>query len=1064
MIRFPSVVIILIAGALAFATTSGHAQSPPGKGRKAKHQDTHAAGRAGDPRALTPPREGNAIDIALEYAREHAPEFGLTAADVHDIVVTSAHVSEHSGVTHVYLRQRFNAIDVHSAEMNINVAKDGRVFGVGTSFVPSLADAISGTSPAIDAVESATAAAKHLGKELKNPIAVIHARGGAAREATLSDGGIAEGPIGVRLVYEPLESGEVALAWLLSIEEAGGSHLWEISVDAANGDLFEQTDLTVHDQWEEPDWNEVGTTLASAESSGAADATEALEEADDLFAVIPVPGVPDSGTYRVWAWPHTDPNNGGRSIAVNPADSESSPYGWHDTNGLDGAESNRTSGNNVDAYLDILNTFPGFPPALPTDAERADGGPGRMFDHPIDLTQSPRAYGAAATTNLFYWNNIVHDVTYRYGFNEAAGNFQVNQYGRFIASPGTTNTGQNDPVRAEAQDGGGMDNANFSTPPDGSAPRMQMFLWVPQGGYQVQALDGAGAGNYNAARANFGAFLADVHVTQPTARVVATSPANACVALAAGSLTDRIAFIESSAECTNVSKVQHAQNAGAVGVILVTTSSSPQPITGISGTITIPVLGITPTAAALLRPTLPFTAKLAFLGVPAPLRDGDFDAGVIVHEYAHGISNRLTGGRLNVSCLGNPEQMGEGWSDFLGLVLTHDPNSPIQRSRGFGPYTQFTGAGGRGIRTTQYSTDMAINPTTYGTTANGTLSVPHGIGYAWATMLWEVYWNLIDTHGFNPNVYDRWDTGGNNLTIQLVMDGMKIQPCSPGFVTGRDAILQADQALTRGANQCAIWRGFAKRGLGVSAVQGSANVLTDNVEAFDVPVACQAAMTVAPLALASTQVPDTVASEQLQVKNATPAGGLDLNWTITETATDCNTPSDLPWLSVSPVGGITSPGATAGASVTLSSTGLGIGTYSGKLCVSAANVPTEAVPISMTVIHDFSGFGSPLAGEGRHERKAGAAAPVKFSLNGFMGMNIFTPGFPASRVVACANGAPVGALEAAVSAAGSALSYDVSTDEYTWVWKTSAEWAGTCREFVLGLDDGTEHTMTFLFR
>ena len=70
------------------------------------------------------------------------------------------------------------------------------------------------------------------------------------------------------------------------------------------------------------------------------------------------------------------------------------------------------------------------------------------------------------------------------------------------------------------------------------------------------------------------------------------------------------------------------------------------------------------------------------------------------------------------------------------------------------------------------------------------------------------------------------------------MDGMKFQPCSPGFVDGRNAILQADLALTGGANQCEIWSGFAKRGLGVSASQRVSTNRSDGVEAFDVPTAC----------------------------------------------------------------------------------------------------------------------------------------------------------------------------------------------------------------------------------
>jgi extracellular elastinolytic metalloproteinase len=67
---------------------------------------------------------------------------------------------------------------------------------------------------------------------------------------------------------------------------------------------------------------------------------------------------------------------------------------------------------------------------------------------------------------------------------------------------------------------------------------------------------------------------------------------------------------------------------------------------------------------------------------------------------------------------------------------------------------------------------------------------------------------------------------------------MKFQPCGPGFVDGRDAILDADKALTGGANQCEIWRGFAKRGLGTEAEQGLSTSRTDNSQNFTVPATC----------------------------------------------------------------------------------------------------------------------------------------------------------------------------------------------------------------------------------
>ena len=74
--------------------------------------------------------------------------------------------------------------------------------------------------------------------------------------------------------------------------------------------------------------------------------------------------------------------------------------------------------------------------------------------------------------------------------------------------------------------------------------------------------------------------------------------------------------------------------------------------------------------------------------------------------------------------------------------------------------------------------------------------------------------------------------------MQLVIDGMKLQPCSPGFVDGRDAILAADELLTGGDNQCEIWAGFAKRGLGTGASQGSSKKLDDQVVSTAVPARC----------------------------------------------------------------------------------------------------------------------------------------------------------------------------------------------------------------------------------
>ena len=178
--------------------------------------------------------------------------------------------------------------------------------------------------------------------------------------------------------------------------------------------------------------------------------------------------------------------------------------------------------------------------------------------------------------------------------------------------------------------------------------------------------------------------------------------------------------------------------------------------------------------------------------------------------------------------------MGEGWSDFFGLMLTLKPGDQPEDIRGIGTFVTGQATDGVGIRNAPYSTSFAINDFTYADTNNeAQVSVPHGVGFVWATMLWDMTWALIDEYGYDADLYN--GTGGNNIAMQLVIDGLKMQSCNPGFIDGRDAILAADMAVNGGANQCLIYTAFAQRGLGFSAEQGSNFSRTDQVEAFDMP-------------------------------------------------------------------------------------------------------------------------------------------------------------------------------------------------------------------------------------
>ncbi|GIV38780.1 MAG: peptidase M36 [Thermonema sp.] len=605
------------------------------------------------------------------------------------------------------------------------------------------------------------------------------------------------------------EDGSLRLVWAGAAPSANHAHWWEVLVDASNGDMVQRFDWAAHDHWE-----------LCLEHSNRRSAAPVRQEQ----ATVKKKG--DGAKYNVFALPLESPNHGSRSLVTDPADPTASPYGWHDVNGAAGAEYTITRGNNVYAYEDSnADNAPGYSP---------DGGASLNFDFPLDMGQQrPDLFQDAVITNLFYWNNIIHDVFYHYGFDEVSGNFQQNNYGR---------GGQaGDAVNAEAQDGSGTNNANFATPPDGTSPRMQMYLWVGNV-YDVEITAPASiAGEKQTSRAQFGKQLSELSAPITAEVVLADdgvdTTTNACSPLV-NNVSGKIVLIDRGA-CTFVTKVKNAQNAGAVAVIVANYEDALLSMGGEDATINIPVVMIKKSDGDAIKTALSNNQTVtATIRYDARALDSDLDNGIIVHEYGHGISTRLTGGAAVSSCLNNEEQMGEGWSDWFALMLTMKAGDTATDPRGIGTFAAGQPTTGVGIRPAPYTTDMSVNGFTYADLPNQGLSVPHGVGFVWATMLWDLTWKFIDLYGFDSDLIN--GNGGNNKVLKLVVEALKMQPCNPGFVDGRDAILAADKVLYNGAHEQIIWDVFARRGLGWSASQGSSNSRSDGTAAFDVPPACRA--------------------------------------------------------------------------------------------------------------------------------------------------------------------------------------------------------------------------------
>jgi len=126
----------------------------------------------------------------------------------------------------------------------------------------------------------------------------------------------------------------------------------------------------------------------------------------------------------------------------------------------------------------------------------------------------------------------------------------------------------------------------------------------------------------------------------------------------------------------------------------------------------------------------------------------------------------------------------------------------------------------------------------------------------------------------------------------------------------------------------------------------------------------------------------------------------------------------------------------------------------------------DPVVVGLNPLHyNFTGFFQPVDNAPTFNVvKGGSAVPVKFSLGGNQGLDIFLPGYPLAKQISCDSSSPLDDIEQTLTAGGSSLSYDPTTDQYSYVWKTDKSWAGTCRQLVVILKDGSIHTANFKFK
>ncbi|OUD21478.1 T9SS-dependent M36 family metallopeptidase, partial [Flavobacterium psychrophilum] len=800
------------------------------------------------------------IEKIQTYMNENRSKLALTNQDLSDLVIVNTFSSEATKINNYHVKQRYKGVEIYNSDSNFWI-KNGEVIKGGEDFIQNIASKTNSATPSISVIDGFSKALAQLNESPINGVQILKTNDSKnnLNKFKLTNGRLTEDPINAQLVYFSANATTLKLAWSYEFYCQDGDHLWNVKIDALNGKLLDKQDLVISCHF--------GTKnhAITNENNNTNNFTRFFLK-ENTKSLVANPGTTN---YRVIKWNWESPNHAARTLETNPESTAlASPNGWHNASTTIGTSTttfNYTKGNNVFAYTDANNDNP----TTPTTYTTASSGtyPNLTFDFPyagnsVDAT----TYTNAATTNLFYQNNIMHDVWYQYGFNEANGNFQTANFGR--------GGNGNDAVNAEAQDSSARDNAptrltparpagtakfnnaNFSSPRDGSKPRMQMYLWDSQKPNNLLINTGTLAGkNYPAADNGF----TNGHVNLPVAPATLTNnlvlyvgsilgTPHACdTARNSAELAGKIAVIRRGG-CTFERKVKSAQNAGAIGVIIVNTEDN-STMYGDDATITIPAISISQADGEELINAMSSGNINVSISKPEVFvnTDGDFDNGVIAHEYTHGISSRLSG-----TCLAGSEQMGEGWSDWAWLMMQIKPGDTRNDAKGIGTFAENQPTNGGGIRKYKYSTDMTVNPHTYndsnaqwsntgdsGTPPNTDKIDTHQLGSIWCAILWDLAWNYIDKYGYDPNIYN--GTGGNNMIMQLVLDGIKLTGCKPTFVSGRDSLIAADEATTGGQNYCMIWKTFARRGVGVNASaggnDGSVTDIKDQVADFTEPPA-----------------------------------------------------------------------------------------------------------------------------------------------------------------------------------------------------------------------------------
>lgn len=713
-------------------------------------------------------------------------------------VTISRTISKLGDIQHYYIQQQWNDIEILSAINSVHIQANNKFYSPNRFFPISMLQGIS-TIPKIDQKQSVQIALAEIFSDF-----TIH---NDIDYGVIVNNELLKKEAKVKLNYIADSTGMLFLCYNWELEPKESSDIWEIFVDINSGSVIEKINRKLSCSFSPldvqrscVDWDQ-NTQYTNFNSLSTKPSNPLIE-----------------AQYHVYELPIENPNHGQRTMATDGQDTTASPLGWQSTE--KGMQFNITKGNNVHAYFDSLL-------ADQSTGNEPSGGDKLVFDFPLSPNQTthPKFNPNPGTVNAFYTTNRIHDILYHYGFDEQAGNYQSNNFDKGGFG--------NDHAIIECPDLFAMDNANAWTGVDGDNLRIQMFPWTRYYSYDLKILDENGAWKaMDILRFKFGPTPArrkQQYILIDYEKVFPADP-HACYPVQTN-LNNAVVIIKRGA-CKLVEKVLNVQHAGAAAVIIVNFNDEKFAIPELSESKKINIMCFSCRLSVYEELKIYLEKNSQILldeeeeSNKSLIFDSGFDNGIIAHEYMHGVSNRLTGGPNTVSCLIKGEQMGEGWSDFLGGLLTFKNESEIYALHSIATLDVPNNGIFSGIRRAPYSIDKKYNDFDY-----NDIDGRYEVGEVWALCLFDLLGSMVKKYGFDPN----WSNqkSGNAKTLELVMEGMKLQACQPGIVDGRNAILLADTLMNNSENACLIWESFARRGVGYFASQGSSLELSDEYINFE---------------------------------------------------------------------------------------------------------------------------------------------------------------------------------------------------------------------------------------